>query len=245
MQSASSAAAQDLQNAYAWRLASRINAQGYTWQASRVLATESGMTSQKTPGYLPLAIGIAILAVSTASILIRLAQQDAPSITIAALRLTIATIMLAPIVLVRNRTELASLSVRQLLLALVAGLFLAAHFATWITSLRYTRVTSSVVIVSTGPLWVALLSPVVLRERLGPGAVVGLALAIVGGVVIAASDSCTFSGGIHCVGLGSTPQGTSLWGNILALLGAWAVTGYLLIGRQLRSSLSLTPYIFL
>ncbi|HET6845382.1 MAG TPA: hypothetical protein VFH29_01025, partial [Anaerolineales bacterium] len=58
-------------------------------------------SAQKTPVLMPLAIGIAILAVSTASILIRLAQQDAPSITIAALRLTFATLVLAPIVFSR------------------------------------------------------------------------------------------------------------------------------------------------
>jgi drug/metabolite transporter (DMT)-like permease len=203
------------------------------------------MQSEKPPVYMPLAIGIAILAVSTASILIRLAQQDAPSITIAALRLTLATLVLAPVVLVRNRTELRSLTGRQLGLALISGVFLAAHFATWITSLQYTSVTSSVVLVSTGPLWVALLSPLVLRERLGRGAVVGLALAIMGGMIIAGSDSCTFEGGFRCSGLDSTPGGTSLWGNLLALLGALAVTGYLLIGRRLRNSLSLTPYIFL
>lgn len=203
------------------------------------------MHRNKPPVFMPLAIGIAILAVSTASILIRLAQQHAPSITIAALRLTFATLALGPVALTRNRTELASLTGRQLTLAMISGIFLAVHFATWITSLQYTSVTSSVVLVSTGPLWVTLLSPVVLRERVGAGAVGGLVLAIFGGIIIAGSDSCTFAGGFHCGGLGATPQGTTLWGNLLALFGAWAVTGYLLIGRRLRSALSLTPYVFL
>ncbi len=203
------------------------------------------MQSHRTPIYMPLAIGIAILAVSTASILIRLAQQDAPSITIAALRLSLATLVLAPIVVSRNRAELAALTRQQLALALVSGLFLAVHFATWITSLQYTSVTSSVVLVSTGPLWVALLSPLVLRERLGAAAVAGLALALIGGILIAASDSCSLQGGFHCTGFGATPQGNSLWGNSLALLGAWTVSGYLLIGRRLRATVSLTTYIFI
>jgi drug/metabolite transporter (DMT)-like permease len=203
------------------------------------------MQSNRTPIYLPVALGIAILAVSTASIFIRLAQQDAPSITIAALRLTFATLVLAPITLVRNRAELVSLKKKQLLLALLSGVFLAAHFATWITSLEFTSVTSSVVLVSTGPLWVALLSPVVLHERLGPGAAVGLGLALFGGLIIAAAGSCSWQDGLHCSGLGTTPEGTNLLGNLLALLGAWAVTGYLLIGRRLRTSMSLAPYIFL
>jgi drug/metabolite transporter (DMT)-like permease len=203
------------------------------------------MKSGRSPVYMPLALGIAIMAVSTASVLIRLAQQGAPSITIAALRLSFATLVLAPIVFVRNRAELASLSRKQLLLALGSGLFLAAHFGTWISSLQYTSVASSVVLVSTGPLWVALLSPLVLRERLGPGALAGLALAVIGGVIIAANDSCSLEAGLRCSGLGTTAEGTSLWGNLLALLGALAVSGYLLIGRHLRSSISLAPYIFL
>lgn len=203
------------------------------------------MDGTRTPAYLPLALGIAILAVSTASIFIRLAQEDAPSITIAALRLSFATLLLAPPTLVRNRAELASLSKRHLTLALISGFFLAVHFATWISSLQYTTVTSSVVIVSTGPLWVALLSPFVLRERLGSGAIVGLSLALFGGLIIAAGGSCSVLGGFHCAGFDSTPEGTNLWGNVLALFGAWAVTGYLLIGRHLRSTVSLAPYILL
>jgi drug/metabolite transporter (DMT)-like permease len=38
-----------------------------------------------------------------------------------------------------------------------------------------------------------------------------------------------------------------MWGNFLALVGAWTVSGYLIIGRKLRArrSVSLIPYIFL
>src|SRR5690242_15237952 len=101
----------------------------------------------------------AILAVSTASLFIRFAQKDVPSLVIAALRLTFATLMLAPIALTRYRAELRTLTRRDLILGLVSGIFLAIHFATWISSLEYTSVASSVVFVATGPLWVALLSP--------------------------------------------------------------------------------------
>src|SRR6185369_9167424 len=115
-------------------------------------------------GQVPLALVIAILAVSTSSIFIRFAQEEAPSLVIAALRLTFATLLLAPIALLRHRNELTSLTRNELTLGIFAGLFLAVHFATWISSLEYTTVASSVVLVSTGPLWVALLSPVFLNE---------------------------------------------------------------------------------
>jgi len=194
---------------------------------------------------LPLAITIAILAVSTASIFIRLAQHEAPSLVIAAFRLTLASLALAPVALTRYRTELRSLKRRELLLALASGGFLALHFATWITSLEYTTVASSVVLVSTSPLWVALLAPLVLREPLIRPVLIGMILALMGGIVIALSDACSWQKGLTCPSLSEFISGKAFIGNFLALAGAWAVAGYLLIGRRLRAKMSLVPYIFL
>lgn len=202
------------------------------------------MKYAKAHRFLPLVLGIAIVAVSTASILIRLAQQHAPSITIAALRLSIATVVLAPWALTRHRAELLALGRRDLLLAALSGLFLALHFGTWITSLEYTTVTSSVVLVSTGPIWVALLSPLFLREHLTAGSLAGLALAVLGGIVIAADGACAWEGGLRCEQIGQIATASGSWGNFLALAGAWAVTGYLILGRRLRATLSLIPYVF-
>lgn len=203
------------------------------------------MKKQRERLILPLALTIAILAVSTASIFIRFAQRDAPSLTIAALRLTFASLALAPIALTRHRVELHTLTRRELLLGLLSGLFLAIHFATWISSLEYTTVASSVVFVSTGPLWVALLSPVFLNERLSRAALFGLGLALLGGAVIGLSDACVWDHGLSCSNLSNILHGRAMLGNFLALAGAWAVTGYLMIGRRLRGKTSLIPYIFL
>jgi drug/metabolite transporter (DMT)-like permease len=195
--------------------------------------------------FLAMALVVAILAVSTASVLIRFAQRDAPSLTIAGLRLVFAVLILTPIALTRYRAEVRALTPRELLLGSIAGLFLAVHFATWISSLEYTTVASSVVLVSTGPLWVALVSPFVLREQLTRPALLGLGLAILGGVIIGAADACRWHAGLRCVGLDQFIQGRAAWGNFLALLGAWAVTGYLVAGRRLRSSVPLVPYILI
>lgn len=194
---------------------------------------------------LPLALPTAIVAVSSSSIFIRFAQADAPSLVIAALRLVIASLLLAPLALTRHRDELLRLTRRELILGAVSGLFLAIHFAMWITSLEYTTVASSVVFVSTGPLWVALLSPVFLNEQLTRPAVVGLAIALIGGTIIGLAEACTWAGGPQCPELSQILQGQSMWGNFLALCGAWAVSGYLLIGRKARARISLIPYIFL
>lgn len=193
---------------------------------------------------LPFALLTAILAVSTSSVFIRFAQGDAPSLVIAALRLTFATLMLAPIAFTRHRDELRSLRRGDLMLGLVAGLFLAIHFGTWISSLEFTSVASSVVFVSTGPLWVALLSPMLLDERLRRAALIGLGLAFLGGAIVGMSDACNWNNGLECPDLSRVVQGRAMWGNFLALAGAWAVSGYLIIGRKLRAKVSLIPYIF-
>jgi drug/metabolite transporter (DMT)-like permease len=203
------------------------------------------MPEGRTRIALPFALLTAILAVSTSSVFIRFAQQDAPSLVIAALRLTFATLMLAPIALTRPRAELLNLTRGDLSLGLVAGLFLAVHFGTWISSLEFTTVASSVVFVSTGPLWVALLSPVLLNERLKRAAILGLALALIGGAIVGLSDACIWKNGLQCPDLGRVLQGRAMWGNFLALAGAWAVSGYLIIGRKLRTKISLIPYIFI
>jgi drug/metabolite transporter (DMT)-like permease len=201
------------------------------------------MVGNRTNLLLPVALLIAILAVSTASIFIRFAQHNAPSLVIAALRMTFAALIIAPIALIRHRDELRNITHNELWLALLSGIFLAIHFATWISSLEYTSVASSVVLVSTGPLWVALLSPGLLNERLNRTAFLGLGLAILGGVVIAFSDMCQWQNGPVCSVISDSQHSRPIWGNFLALVGAWAVSGYLIIGRILRAKMSLIPYI--
>jgi len=192
-----------------------------------------------------IAIVIAIAAVSTGSIFVRFAQREAPSLVIAALRLGFAVVAIAPFAIVRYRNELRKLTRHELLLGVLSGGFLAVHFAAWITSLEYTSIVSSVVIVSTGPLWVALFSPLFLKEQLSRPVLIGMLLALLGGTVIALGDSCQISGDLVCPSLSGFLHGDALLGNFLALVGAWALAGYLMIGRRLRSGMSLVPYIFL
>ncbi len=192
-----------------------------------------------------IAIPFGILAVSTSSIFIRFAQAEAPSIVIAAGRLTLATIILAGVALYRHRAELRSLTRRELGLALLSGFFLAIHFATWITSLEYTTVASSVVLVSTSPLWVALLAPLTIREPVARPVFWGMGLALLGGTIVGLSDSCSWTGrGMSCPPFSEFVAGEAFWGDFLALAGAWTGAGYLLIGRRLRENMSLIPYIF-
>jgi drug/metabolite transporter (DMT)-like permease len=187
-----------------------------------------------------------ILAVSTASIFIRFAQTEASSLVIAAWRLTIASLILVPIAASTHKHELTSLKRNELLLALLSGVFLALHFATWITSLQYTTVASSVVLVSTIPLWVALLSPFTIKEPIKQAVRIGLVLALLGVVVVGFSDSCATSAGrLICPSLLNFMHGRAFLGDLLAVCGAIAGAAYLLIGRKLRAKMSLVSYISL
>ncbi|MBG0783604.1 MAG: DMT family transporter [Anaerolineaceae bacterium] len=202
------------------------------------------MTSTSTPdrkSFPILATFAGILFVSTASILIRFAQAEASSLVIAAGRLLVASLILVPWAVIKYRQDYQSLSRSEIFKGLLSGVFLALHFLSWIKSLELTSVASSVVLVTTTPLWVALLSPAVLHERLRKGLVIGLLVAIIGSGVVGIGQTCRLSvDGFVCQPLTWSSQ--SLLGNFLALVGAWMAAGYILIGRQLRKKLNTISY---
>jgi drug/metabolite transporter (DMT)-like permease len=205
------------------------------------------MDKSSHPPFSPLlALFFAILTVSTASIFIKYAlAAGAPALVVAACRLTIASLVLAPVALTCRRAELRSLTQRELALALLSGIFLAIHFAAWISSLTVTTVASSVVLVSTTPLWVALLAPFTIKEPVSRWVLAGMLLALVGGSIVGLSDSCAWSlGRLSCPDLGEFIRGKAFVADLLALLGALMAAGYLIIGRSLRLKISLISYIF-
>ena len=174
-----------------------------------------------------LALCASVAIISSASILIKLAA--APVLIIAAYRLGIAALVLAPVTLAVRREHLRALSRRDWLIGVVAGSFLGLHFIAWIASLEYTSVASSVVLVTINPIFVGLGMVVIFRERLHPLLVWGIALSVTGGILIGYSDFQV--------------EGQALFGDMLALLGAVFHSGYLLLGQRLRQRLDLLPYI--
>jgi drug/metabolite transporter (DMT)-like permease len=183
------------------------------------------------------------MAVSSASVFIRFAQKDVPSLVIAAYRLTLATLILFPFCLKGFIKEIFHTTWKQKTALMMSGFFLALHFGTWITSLEYTRVASSVVLVATTPLWVAILSPFLLKERLDRWTAVGLVVALIGTVIVAISGNCQ----INLTGLKCNQEGfqtRDLIGDGLALAGALFASGYMIIGRKVQQGLSFSSYIF-
>ncbi|MDY7012057.1 MAG: DMT family transporter [Cyanobacteriota bacterium] len=171
-----------------------------------------------------LVLAIAILAVSTAAIWVRLATAAAGgasvgfSLFLAASRLILAAIALLPTwrTMARN-----SPPKRASVYAGAAGFCLAAHFASWITSLSFTSIAASTALVTTNPIWVALLSWLIFRERPTPTTLGGIAIALSGGLAIAL-------GGAQAESSAPNP----LLGDALALIGAWMASLYLLLGRE-------------
>jgi len=173
-----------------------------------------------------LTLGVGVVSLSWAAILIRLTTS--PAVTVAAWRMALSALLFLPVLGVRRGSG-ARLSKQGLGLAILAGGFLALHFALWMESLRHTSVASSVALVTTNPIFVGLLSAVLLRERPSRSLWQGITLSVAGSLLIGWGD--------FAVG------GTALFGNTLALLGAVAASAYLLIGRRARESGALVPYV--
>ncbi|MBA1334895.1 MAG: hypothetical protein HPY66_0516 [Firmicutes bacterium] len=169
-----------------------------------------------------------VLGVSSASIMIRLVE--APPIIISLYRLGITFVLLTPSTLLKYRDELKALTKKDLMTAALSGIFLALHFYTWISSLWYTTVSSSTVLVNTHSIFVLVGSYILFRERVSNRALFGTFLALAGGIFISISDFRLNS--------------EAFLGDILALAGAFFIAGYFLIGRGLRQRMSLTPYTF-
>lgn len=175
--------------------------------------------------YLILFIGV--VSVSFAAIFIRLAE--APPLVIATYRLGIASLVLIPFALTRSKKAFKRLARSDILLMFLSSLFLAVHFALWITSLSYTSIASSVILVTSNPLFVALLSYFLWKERLTRPMLLGILVALAGAALV--------------TGGGITISSDTLLGDVLALLAALAMGAYLIIGRQLRSRIDIGSYL--
>jgi drug/metabolite transporter (DMT)-like permease len=189
-------------------------------------AAAEGAGSRKAPLPPTAALVIAVVAVSWAGPLVRL--TDAPALAVAAWRLLISVAFIAVVLLVR-REPMPKLSGRDWLLAVTGGVFLAAHFWSWIASLDLTTVSSSAVLVSSQPVFVALLSGALLGEAATRRQWIGILVAVVGAGVIAWGD----------IGTGRD----AILGDFLALAGAFFVSVYYVAGRQLRRAVDLWWYI--
>jgi len=173
-------------------------------------------------------VGVAVVAVSFSAILIR--WSDADFLAIAAGRMLISAVLLAPFALIMYRAELFSLARRDVAIIVGIGAVLATHFSLWIASLELTSVASSVVLVTAHPILVGLVGHFFMNERLVRLNAVGIALGLLGVIILTRGDADAGS--------------ETLLGDLLAFLGGVAAGVYILAGRQTRKRISLPVYAF-
>jgi drug/metabolite transporter (DMT)-like permease len=170
---------------------------------------------------------VAVVAVSFSAPLVR--EAAAPALVVAMYRNLFASGVLVPASFVRHRPELLRLrtSTQERRLSVLAGVALAAHFATWVPSLSYTSVASSVVLVATQPIWAAVIARA-RGERVPVLAWWGIGIA--------------FSGTIVLSGVDLSLSGRALFGDVLALLGGILAAVYVTIGSEARRTMTTTVY---
>ena len=174
-----------------------------------------------------LLLAVAIVAVSTSAPLI--AGAHAPALAIAFWRNALSLPILGAWLLARReeRSGWRARSARDRRLSRTSGALLAAHFATWVPSLSFTTVASSVALVATQPVWAALIA----RRRGEPIARstwVGIALALAGTVVL--------------TGVDLSISGRALFGDLLAMVGGMFAAAYVTVGAEVRRHVSTLSY---
>jgi len=176
-----------------------------------------------------LVLTVGVICLSFGSIFVRLA--DAPALVKSAYRLGISSLIVVPYALIFHRREYLAMSRRDLGLCAASGFFLALHFVTWIASLDYTTIASSVILVNTIPVWIALFGVITGFARMSRRMWVSALLGFLGACIVGYGD----------ISFGET----ALKGNLLAVAGAWLAAAYIMCGREVRKKLGLVPYIAL
>jgi drug/metabolite transporter (DMT)-like permease len=174
------------------------------------------------------ALTVAVFAVSSSAPLI--AYAAAPALAIAFWRNALAVGVLAPVAAVRGRAQLFDLARRDrrtLTVCVLAGLALAAHFGTWVPSAKLTSVATATALVSTMPIWSALIATGQ-GTRLPLTTWLGIAVAVVGAALATGADFAVST--------------TAVLGDVLALIGGLAGAVYTALGERARTVLTTTVY---
>jgi len=170
-----------------------------------------------------LLIFIGIVSLSFAAIFIRMSNSE--PLAIATFRMGISSIILLPFFLIKKDKNISKKDIK---IFIFSGLFLALHFYTWITSLRFTSIMSSTVLVTTNPIFVSIFSYFLFKKKIKKRTFLAIILSII--CIVLMSYGFSFS--------------TNLKGNLLALFGALFASLYIISDYYLRKKYDLIDIVF-
>ncbi|SHG70086.1 Permease of the drug/metabolite transporter (DMT) superfamily [Thermosyntropha lipolytica DSM 11003] len=166
-----------------------------------------------------------VFCMSTASIMIRMCT--APALVIAFYRVLITSLLALVLSRAFKKQDYEWGIIKDNYIYVAgAGLFLALHFAFWITSLSYTSVSSSVLFTNLQVIFVMIFSFLFLHEKLGLLGISGIIIALCGSAFIAGGD---------------LKEG-KLLGDMLSLLSGFFIALYFIISRRLRDRVDTFTY---
>jgi len=180
------------------------------------------------------ATGLVLLGVCSVSVsapMVKLAlMAGATPVTVAFLRMGVTALVLgAPALRGGALAGMLRAPWKWKGLAVLASLFLALHYAAWMTSLQKTGTFASVALVCAQPLFVAIFSALLLREPIQRQAIPGAITAMAGAVGIGL--------------LSATGRGGDLLGDLLAFSGAITMAGHWLCSRAVRRHVPAMGYL--
>jgi len=174
-----------------------------------------------------------VISISFAAIFVRFCD-DVPPLMIATYRLIFASIIIISLFKFKHYT-ISSITKKDLILSIISGMILSIHFYTWFTSLKLTSIASSVVLVTTSPIFVGIFSFFLLKEKQNINIIIGIALSIIGSTILTIGD----------ININDTLifDKNALMGDIFAVFGAISAAIYMMIGSKVRENLDIIPYI--
>lgn len=164
-----------------------------------------------------LIIILGVLGCSFSAIFVK--GANAPAITLVLYRMLFSVIILLPFALIKSGSEFKTICFKDKILSCLSGIFLGFHFMFYFLAVKNTSIAAAVVLVDTEIFFVAIGGLLFLKEKILPLAWIGILITFVGSVIIA---------------LGDSENGNNIIGDIYALIGAFCVGVYTLIGKKIR-----------
>jgi len=168
---------------------------------------------------------ISIISISFSSILTRMSASS--PLLIAFYRMALSSSLIFPFLFIKK----IKIERKEILLSMLVGIILALHFITWITSLSYTSIASSVILVTSHPFFVSIVSFLLFKEKLHRKSIFGIILAFSGIIILFSSDYFYL------------PK--TFKGDLLAFLGGIFAGTYIIGGRKIRQKAGIFEYNFI